>query len=152
MRCITPRCFLLPNLQCGSSAGRHVRHALRCSIVLILIVVMATGCSTTVEVPREQIESGTRRDDGIYRIRTVDKEKYDVRIFSMTDSTLVIEKLNATDARYKKAELPIVLARDNVSAVSKYELARGRSFFALAGSFLFVMAIISIGSAFPSSS
>lgn len=128
------------------NAGRDIRHSLRRSIALILIVFMAAGCSTAVEVPREQIESGTRRDDGIYSIRTVDNEKYAVRSFSMTDSTLVIEKLNATDARYKKAELPIILARDHVRAISKYELARGRSFFLLAGSFLLIMAIIGISS------
>lgn len=118
-----------------------MRHSKR-AIGLLLIAFMVTGCSTAVEVPREQIESGTRRDDGIYRIRTVDKAKYDARVFSLTDSTLVIEKLNATDARYKKAELPIVLVRDDVVSISKYELARGRSFFALSGAFLLIMAII----------
>lgn len=108
----------------------------------LLIALTASGCSKPVEIPRGQFESGTHVTKGIYQIRTNDDSSYNVREFSVTDSTLVIEGLHASDKRYKHTPLPIVVPLADVESVSKYELDRGRSFFALVGAGAFVLFII----------
>lgn len=117
-------------------------------MTLLLIAFMATGCSKAVEIPRDQFEPPASEGKGVHRICMVDKSSYEARAFSMTDSTIVIETLNPTDSRYKRVELPIVLPLSEVESISKYELDRGRSFFLLAGSFIVIMFVITLGSDF----
>ena len=107
--------------------------ALRRSIALILIVFMAAGCSKPVEIPRDQFEAATREEHARHRIQMVDGSYYTVQRFSLTDSTVVVEKLNPTDPMYKRTALPIVVPLGDVESISKYELDKDKSFFALVG-------------------
>lgn len=85
------------------------------------------GCSEAVEIPREQIANQPENHIG-YRIYMVDGSHYSAKRYSVTDSTLVIEKLNPADVRHKKVAVPIVLPLADVQSVSKLELKEGTSF------------------------
>ncbi len=71
-----------------------------------------------------------------------DDSHYVVRRFALTDSTLVIEKLHQTDERYNRTELPIVVPRADVESISKYELDKDRTFWALVGASATVLVIL----------
>ena len=131
----------------GSAMGnmrRDMRPALRRSIALILLVFMAAGCSKPVEIPRDQFEAATREEHARYRIQMVDGSYYTVERFSLTDSTVVVEKLNPTDARYKRTALPIVVPLGAVESISRYELDKDKSFFALVGAGVVALIVVFI--------
>jgi hypothetical protein len=123
---------------------RDMRLTLRRSIALILIVFMAAGCSKPVEIPHDQFESAAREEHARHRIQKIDGSHYTVERFSLTDSTVVIEKLNRTDARYKRTALPIVVPLSDVESISKYELDKDRSFFALVGAGAVALLVIAM--------
>jgi hypothetical protein len=116
----------------ASRANRHasvreVTRSLRRALALILVVVTATGCTKSVEIPRDQIGDAPEANPG-YRIDMVDGSHYTVKRFSIVDSTIVIEKLNPSDSRHKDAKLPIVLSISDVQSISKLETRSGLSF------------------------
>ena len=97
----------------------------------MLSVLVLIGCSKAVELPRDQIANQPESHIG-YRIQMVDGSRYSAKRYSVTDSTLVIEKLNPSDSRYKKVSVPIALPITSVQSVSKLELKEGASFAVVA--------------------
>ena len=73
-----------------------------------------------------------------------DGTSHNVVHYSLTDSTIVMEKSTPTYSPHKQINETIVAPREDVASISKYELARGQSFVALSGTFLFVMLILSL--------
>ena len=110
---------------------------------------MTAGCSNAVEIPRADYEAASHDEKTRYRVLMLDGTSHDVQHFSLTDSTIVMEKQYPRDFRHKQTTETIVLPRSNVESISKYELARGKSFLALSGSFLAIMFTIGLVSAFP---
>jgi len=60
-----------------------------------------------------------------------DGSRYAVDQFSLTDSTIVIEKWNLADERYKHVDLPMMVRRDDVKSIEELELDPGNSFWLL---------------------
>lgn len=92
----------------------------RRAIGSFMIALMATGCSRTVNVPLDQVDS-VRDPKARHRIHMDDGSEYAVRRFTATDSTIVIDDLSPTDARFGTAKLPITLSRENILSVSRAE-------------------------------
>jgi len=88
----------------------------------LLIALMATGCTHTVEVPIfAQLEGDTIEHEGKHYIWTNDDSKYITRGFTVGDSTIVITRLDRSDARYRKNAPPISLSMRDVQKVEKVE-------------------------------
>jgi hypothetical protein len=109
--------------------------------ILVCLALIASGCSKAVQIPSDQVDAAAREESGRYRIQMVDGSYYTVERFSLTDSTIVIEKLGPSDARYKRIALPIDVPLADVESVSKYELDHDRTFFALVGAGVVALAI-----------
>jgi hypothetical protein len=84
-----------------------------------MIGLVLSGCSKAVVIPREDLAKDKYRQVGDYRVKLHGWNEYHARRFSMTDSTLVIEKLKASDDQYqlKKHDMPIVIPRPQVESV-----------------------------------
>ncbi len=93
------------------------------AISVVLIALLCVGCSRAVEIPRQQLEAQEYRKVGSYKVRLHGWNEYNVRRFSMTDSTVVIEELLVTDDRYKlkKHDMPIVVPREDVEYIAAME-------------------------------
>ncbi|HEU4928702.1 MAG TPA: hypothetical protein VFU38_02645 [Candidatus Krumholzibacteria bacterium] len=113
-------------------------------IACLLVLAIATGCSKAVEIPRVDYDAASQESRTRFRIDMADGTSHNVVHFSLTDSTIVMEKSTPTYSPHKQINETIVARRQDVAAISKYELARGQSFFALSGTFLFVMLILSL--------
>ena len=98
---------------------------------LVVAALLLTSCTRTIDVPMNQLGSGSKDVKTPHRIHMVDGSEYSVRQFTVTDSTVVIENLNTSDPRYQKAELPIVLHLRDVRSVEKTEPRIG-GFFVVA--------------------
>ena len=75
-----------------------------------------------------------------------DGTSHNVVHYSLTDSTIVMEKSTPTYSPHKTIEETIVAPRGDVESISRYELARAQSFVAMSATFLFLMVMISLGS------
>lgn len=86
---------------------------------MIMAALLITGCSRAVEIPRQQVGAEEYRRVGSYKVRLHGWNEYNVRRFSMTDSTVVIEELLATDDHYKlkKHDMPIVVPLEDVEYI-----------------------------------
>jgi hypothetical protein len=73
----------------------HRAEVLRPAISPVPVALMATGCTRSVEIPREQVATKEFREPGYYRIRLHGWNEYNARRFSVTDSTVVLGLLIA---------------------------------------------------------
>ena len=85
------------------------------------MLLLLVACARAVEIPRDQVGAEEYRKPGSYRIRLHGWNEYNVRRFSMTDSTVVIEELLTTDDHYKlkRHEMPIVIPLAEVMSISE---------------------------------
>ena len=88
-------------------------------IAVLACLVYLTGCSRAVEIPREQVGAEEYRKVGSYKVRLHGWNEYNVRRFSMTDSTVVIEELLVHDDHYKlrQHDMPIVVPLSEVEYI-----------------------------------
>jgi hypothetical protein len=84
---------------------------------VLMIVLVAVGCTGHVEVPREEFEAATHDEFQSHRIRTKTTE-YIAHRFSFTDSTLVITQLAPADTRYRLERPPFVISRGEIESIS----------------------------------
>src|SRR5262245_37664798 len=98
------------------------------AVALVIAAMIVTGCSKAIEVPRDQFEATATRKHANHRINLVDGSRYSVKQFAVTDSTIIIEKLNPADSRYNEAKMPIVLPISDVESISRLDLREGLSF------------------------
>jgi hypothetical protein len=97
------------------------RNSFSTATALVLIALMATGCTRVVEIPLAQLEGTAPDHKGKYRISTIDGSSYIARGFALSDSTIVIKKLDQDDERYRTAKLPVTLALRDVKTFEKLE-------------------------------
>lgn len=93
----------------------------RRAVSLLLIALVATGCTRTVDIPLAQLEGAAPEHKGKYRIWMVDSSLFVPSEFTAIDSTIVITKLSRDDERYGRAELPMALALREVRTIEKFE-------------------------------
>jgi hypothetical protein len=117
-----------------------VTRALRRTIAIVLLASIATGCSKTVNVPLDQVESVQDRK-ARHHIHMSNGDEYAVRRFTVTDSTIVVDDLSPTDVRFETIDLPIVLRRSDVTAIERAE-GRGQVFFIAVPATFVVVAVI----------
>ncbi len=116
-------------------------------VAVIMSALMLMGCSKVVEIPRADYEAASQDSRARYHIQMADGTSHNnVVHFTLTDSTIVMEKSSPTYSPHKQINETVFASRDSVKSISKYELARGQSFVALSGTFLFVMMIASLQS------
>lgn len=86
---------------------------------LVIGTLVVSGCSRAVEIPRGQVGADEYRRVGSYKVRLHGWNEYNVRRFSMTDSTVIIEELLVTDDHYKlkRHEMPIVVPLKDVEYI-----------------------------------
>lgn len=97
------------------------------SLATAAAFLVATACSHTVTMPREKIDGAAGRDAKYaYQIDTRSQDRYLVKRYSLTDSTLVIEQLAPIDKRYGDpgVRVPIELQRDTIAVVSTMRVER----------------------------
>lgn len=99
------------------------------------------GCSKAVEIPRADYEMASKDPKGRYRVKLVDGASHYVEHYTLTDSTIVMVKLNPNDAYHKQRRETIMAPRADVASIAKYELARGQSFVVLSSAFVLGMLI-----------
>jgi hypothetical protein len=119
-------------------------HPLKRLVIWILCATMLAGCSKAVELPSTEYDAASQDARARFRIQMTDGTSHNVDHFSLTDSTIVMEKRNPPDFRHKQTTETIVASREEVASIAKYELARERSFFALSGTFVAIMLILSL--------
>lgn len=105
-----------------------------------MAVIALVGCSRTVDVPMNDLESVHDRK-ARHHVSMWDGSQYSVRQFTVTDSTLVIDDLSPSDTRKGAVNEPIVLPRDSIASVERLE---GKPHVIL-GSFVLVMVGLIIG-------
>ena len=93
------------------------------TISMVLVVLLLVACSRAVEMPRDQLEAQEASKVGSYKVRLHGWNEYNVRRFSMTDSTVVIEELQDFDDHYKlkKHDMPIVVPLEEVEYIAVME-------------------------------
>jgi hypothetical protein len=93
-------------------------------ITLILVVLVAGGCSKYVEIPRDQLDTVPDREEG-YRVNLTDGTHYTALKFTTNEEVLVITKLSPQDPHYRKVPLPMVILWSDVESVSEYHKREG---------------------------
>lgn len=86
---------------------------------MVLVALLLVGCSRAVEIPRDQLEAQESSKVGSYKVRLHGWNEYNVRRFSMTDSTVVIEELLVHDDHYRlmKDRMPIIVPLNEVEYI-----------------------------------
>ena len=114
--------------------------SLRRTVAVLLCVLTVSGCSRAVSIPREEFAAPASAGPGEYRVRTVRGDEYIAERFSVTDSTLVIEKGDAA---------PITIPIDEVASVHRIE-HHVPLYVAIGGVILFIgaVALVTGGDAF----
>ena len=104
-----------------------------------MVALLLLGCSRAAEVPRSELTAEEYRKPGSYKVRLHGWNEYNVRRFSMTDSTVVIEELLVHDDHYKlmKHEMPIVVPLEDVEYIGVIKT----NWWATAGFVAFVGAV-----------
>lgn len=92
-------------------------------LILAMVASLLLACSRAAEIPREQLKAQEYRKVGSYKVRLHGWNEYNVRRFSMTDSTVVIEELQDFDDHYKlkKHDMPIVVPLEEVEYIAVME-------------------------------
>ncbi len=93
---------------------------LRRAIATVPFIVALAGCTKTVDVPIDDLESVHDRK-ARHHVNMVDGSQYSVRQFTVTDSTLVIDDLSPTDSRKGVVNEPITVPRDSIASVERLE-------------------------------
>ena len=90
-------------------------------ISLVVAALLFSSCSKAVKIPHDQLGAEEYRKPGSYRVKLHGWNEYNVRRFSMTDSTVVIEELLESDDRYKlkKHDMPIVVPMKDVEYITE---------------------------------
>lgn len=114
--------------------------SLRRTVAVLLCVLTVSGCSRAVNIPREEFAASAPNGPGEYRVRTVRGDEYIAERFSVTDSTLVIEKGVAA---------PMAIPREDVASVHRIE-RHVPLYVAIGGVILFIgaVALVTGGDAF----
>jgi hypothetical protein len=86
-----------------------------------LIVSMLTACTQVAGVPIEQQAGQVTAHERKHRIRLVDGTEYMVKAFTVSDSVVVVQRLDSSDVRYASVMPPITLPRSEVMTVEKFE-------------------------------
>ncbi len=118
---------------------------LRRAVAVILAVSLFAACTKAVDIPRDDFESAAKAESAHHRIELKDGSEYIVNEFSLTDSTMVIEKLNGGDLRYNEAKLPIVLPIGDVESVSRLETRKGPTTAILVSAAVVIVGFVIIG-------
>ena len=97
------------------------------TVVMSAITVIATNvsCSYYERVPRKSYQKLDARDSERWKVETEDGTVYEVRFFSVTDSTLAIERFSCNSDSVKKeyplvTSVPYVIKLDEVKRVEKW--------------------------------
>jgi len=112
--------------------------------VRAIVAVLLPGllaCTRTVHVPVSSLSGEERLPMEAIHVVTVDGTVHKVTKWTLTDSTIVAEAVVVADRWAPRPDLPYTIPLASVDHVDKTELARGRSFFLLAGAFLLFMAV-----------
>lgn len=115
---------------------------LRRAIALGLAFIMLIGCTKAIDVPADRFEAASHVEGVSHLIELNNGASYAAREFAMTDSTLVILKLNHTRDMYTSKKVPVTLRSEDIKAIKRLELNREKSFFFLAGTGLLTVLII----------
>jgi len=128
-----------------SKSFRDARRA----IAALLSVVMMAGClPPTTTVPREEFAAASRQA-AEYRIETTRGETYIAGRFSVTESTLAIERISLSDKAHKTTTLPVVIALEDVALVQRINpTTPGWVWVLSVAAFIGVVALVSSGDAF----
>jgi hypothetical protein len=88
-------------------------------LVFPLVALLLVACSRAAEIPHQQLGAKEYRKPGSYKVRLHGWNEYNVRRFSMTDSTVVIEELLVHDDHYKlkQHDMPIVVPLKDVEYI-----------------------------------
>src|SRR5688572_21590004 len=97
----------------------------RVAAVGVALLVAMTGCTKTVDVPLDQIGTGSRDIKTPHRIHMADGSEYAVRKFIVDETTLTIHELNPSDPRYGTTSMPVVLPLKDVTSIKKAEMGFG---------------------------
>jgi len=87
---------------------------------LVLISIFVTNCTRTVDVPLTSVEEASRKE-GRYQIEMDDASRYIARGFAVTDSMIIITRLDEHDTRYMRNMDPISLPLRDVKSVQSLE-------------------------------
>jgi hypothetical protein len=117
--------------------------------VLIATLLATSGCTKTIDVPRDQYEEVSLHPEGSYRIRMKANTEYLAYQFSVTDTTLVISRLSPLDDGDRKEQLPITLRLDDVESVARVETNHAASIVIIAAGFAIVALVIHAGTQLP---
>ena len=100
----------------------------RRATAVVLVVLMATGCTKAVEVPRSDIDNAKYHEPGKYRVRLKNEHEYIARRFSVSDSTLVIEELGGDGELYGQGQpaLPMRIPLSDVESIAQLKVDKGR--------------------------
>jgi len=115
----------------------------RLGVVMALLAMVSfttNGCMRAVDMAPAEVASRPEWQ-GQYQIRTTD-DRFLVRQFQVTDSTLVILRLNGADGKYGRLKLPAALPINNVRTVASLETDPMKTGFAIVGAIGLVAAII----------
>ncbi len=124
----------------SQTGGKKPSNFLRRGISLALIALLTTGCSKAVEIPRTDYDAASQDPKARFRVEMIDGTIHEATHYSLTDSTIVVEKVHkASDFRYRADKTTVVAARAGIASISKYETAHGRSFVALSTAFLVIL-------------
>ena len=94
-------------------------------LTVVTLVAFLAACTRTVEVPREDIAASAGKSSRRgWQIDTRSGERYRVKSYQLTDSTLVIGELSGTDDLYGShdnatREIPM----SEVASVSRVEIS-----------------------------
>jgi hypothetical protein len=87
-------------------------------IVWLVVVCVFAACSKVNEIPREQMGAAEHRKPADYHIWMKAGDDYLARLYSVTDSTVVIQELQQSDLRDKKQDMPIIVPLENVERIT----------------------------------
>jgi hypothetical protein len=116
---------------------------LRRFITLILVALVAGGCSKYVEIPRDQLDTVPDREDG-YRVNLTDGTYYTALKFTTNEEVLAITKLSPHDPHYRRVPLPMVILWNDVESVSEYQKREGWAAAIAAATFVVIFFVASM--------
>jgi hypothetical protein len=123
----------------GRSAITEKAYVLRASmkcVALTMVMLVGVSCTRTVQVAVTDSGRVNPDDAKNWRVTTKGQETYSVTKFSMTDTTLVIERVLKTDeiatdysdfTHVEDADLPLVLPLDEIESLERVAIHRGRT-------------------------
>ena len=102
---------------------------------LLVAGTLVTSCTKSISVPPSSYEQVNSEQAKYWRVKTTDDQTYWVEVFTITDSTLVIEQAsqvyesqNSEEARLiERSELPIKVPLSDVAALERREISIKRT-------------------------